>query len=49
MGDTNIAVTEPVADELYDRKSRGESYDDVLRRVLGIEDAAHAAHGGESA
>ena len=29
-----ISVSEEVADCLHDLKERGESYDDVLRRVL---------------
>jgi hypothetical protein len=37
MGSTNIPVSETVADHLYDRKQRGETYDDVLRRVLDLE------------
>jgi predicted CopG family antitoxin len=35
MGDdTTIRVSGDVADELHSRKGRGESYDDVLRRLL---------------
>lgn len=33
---TTIRVTPEVADNLHDRKERGESYDDVLRRVLNM-------------
>lgn len=33
---TTIRVTPAVADELHDRKNRGESYDDVLRRILDL-------------
>lgn len=33
---TTIRVSAPVADELADRKGRGDSYDDILRRVLGM-------------
>ncbi|WP_281177910.1 hypothetical protein [Halalkalicoccus paucihalophilus] len=33
---TTIRVTPDVADELHDRKERGESYDDVLRRILNL-------------
>lgn len=34
MGRTTISVSEDVADKLHEMKQRGESYDDVLRRVL---------------
>ena len=34
MGRTTISVSEEVADTLHDLKQRGESYDDVLRRIL---------------
>lgn len=33
---TTISVSNEVADELYERKDRGESYDDVLRRLLEL-------------
>ena len=33
---TTIRVTPDVADELHDQKERGESYDDVLRRILDL-------------
>jgi hypothetical protein len=33
---TTIRVSEPVADELARRKGRGESYDDVVRSLLGM-------------
>jgi predicted CopG family antitoxin len=36
--DTKIAVTYEVTDELSDRKRRGESYDNVLRRLLNLEE-----------
>jgi hypothetical protein len=38
MGSTNIPVSETVADLLHDAKQRGETYDDVLRRKLDLED-----------
>lgn len=38
MDRTTVSVSEDVADELHGMKQRGESYDDVLRRVLGLED-----------
>ncbi len=34
MGRTSIQVTEELADELYDRKQRGESYEDVIWRLI---------------
>jgi len=34
MGTTTIQVSEKLADELHDRKNRGESYEDVIWRVL---------------
>lgn len=36
---TTISVSETIADELYNRKDRGESYNDVLDRVLRKADA----------
>ena len=44
MGRTTISVSDEVADKLHDLKRRGESYDDVIRRLLseageGIEDS----------
>jgi len=46
MGDTTISVPEELADELYARKGRGETYADVIRRLLdnesdGDESGAH--------
>ena len=35
---TSIPVSEEVADELHGLKARGESYDDRLRKLLGMED-----------
>jgi len=37
MGDTTISVPEELADELYARKARGETYADVIRRLLDNE------------
>lgn len=34
---TSVTVQPSTADELHDRKARGESYDDVIRRLLGID------------
>lgn len=40
---TNIPVSDEVADELWSRKDRGESYDDVVRELLGM-DEPEASH-----
>lgn len=34
MSDTSIRVTHELADELHDRKNRGDSYEDVIWRVI---------------
>lgn len=34
MGRTSIQVSDKLADELHDRKSRGESYEDVIWRLI---------------
>jgi len=34
MGRTSIQVSDELADELYDRKERGESYEDVIWRLI---------------
>jgi len=34
MGRTTIQVSDELADELYSRKSRGESYEEVIWRLL---------------
>ena len=34
MGRTTISVSEATADELHAMKERGESYDDVVRRLI---------------
>ncbi len=39
MGRTSIQVSEELADELYDRKERGESYEDVIWRLIDSADA----------
>lgn len=36
---TTIQVSEAMADELHDRKKRGDSYQDVLERLLSVADA----------
>lgn len=40
MGDrTSISVSHDLADDLYERKKRGESYEDLIRRILEEYDA----------
>ncbi len=34
MGRTSIQVSDELADELYERKDRGESYEDVIWRLV---------------
>ena len=34
MGRTTIQISEELADELYELKERGDSYEDVIRRLL---------------
>ena len=34
MSDTSIRVSEDLADELHDRKNRGDSYEDVIWRLI---------------
>jgi predicted CopG family antitoxin len=34
MGYTSIRVTDELADELYARKKRGDSYEDVIWRLI---------------
>jgi len=34
MGKTTIEVADETADELHDRKNRGDSYDDVIQRLF---------------
>lgn len=34
MARTSIQVTEELADELHSRKSRGDSYEDVIWRLI---------------
>ena len=38
MGQTTIRIDDSTADELHDRKERGDSYDDVITRMLQQED-----------
>jgi hypothetical protein len=44
MSDTTIPLPAELADELYARKGRGETYADVVRRLLAAADA-HADRG----
>lgn len=37
---TSISVSTTLADELYDRKKRGESYEDVIWRLIEKADAS---------
>ena len=46
MTDTSIPVSDGVWDELNDRKSRGQTYDELLRDLLVMNETAHAAHAG---
>lgn len=34
MGKTSIQVSDELADELYERKSRGQSYEDVIWQLI---------------
>lgn len=34
MGRTSISCSDELADELYERKKRGESYEDVIWRLI---------------
>ena len=38
MGRTSIQVSDELADELHDRKDRGESYEDVIWRLMEGDD-----------
>jgi hypothetical protein len=40
MDRTTIQVSERLADRLWDEKQRGDSYEDVIWRLLGEEDSA---------
>ena len=43
MGDTSIRISEELADELYDRKNRGESYEDVIWRLIENENDSESS------
>jgi hypothetical protein len=45
---TTIRVSEAVADELAERKGRGDSYDDVIREFLGIDETDKQPRAWES-
>jgi len=34
MGSTSIRVSDKLADELHSRKNRGDSYEDVIWRII---------------
>jgi hypothetical protein len=42
MSDTSIRVSDELADELFDRKRRGESYEDVMWRLIEQADVQEA-------
>jgi predicted CopG family antitoxin len=46
MGKTTIQLDDETADRLYERKARGESYDDVVRRLLGETGGEHSDREG---
>lgn len=48
MGRTSIQVSEELADELYDRKNRGESYEDVVWRLIDQHDTDAGAVDSET-
>ncbi|MGB9931547.1 hypothetical protein [Haloarcula amylolytica] len=43
MGRTTIQVSDELADELHDRKSRGDSYEDVIWRLTDRSEVWNAA------
>jgi len=42
--DTSIRVTEELADELFDKKRRGETYEDVIWRLIEESETASSGH-----
>ena len=40
MADTSIGVSDEVWEELHRRKERGDTFDDVLRELLGLDETA---------
>jgi predicted CopG family antitoxin len=47
MGQTTISLDEDVADQLYDRKGRGESYNDVVVELLAIVERVESETSGD--
>lgn len=47
MSDTSIRVSNELADELFDRKHRGESYEDVIWRLIEEADKSSQGEGDE--
>lgn len=43
--DTSIRVSSKLADELHDRKNRGDAYEDVIWRLIEQADAAEENDG----
>lgn len=48
MGRTTISVTDELADELYEQKGRGESYEDVIWRLLEEAGGEGRPEGGDA-
>lgn len=48
MGRTSIQVSDELADELHGRKDRGDSYEDVIWRLMDGEDADEPRESGET-
>ena len=46
MGRTTIQVSDELADELHGRKNRGDSYEDVIWRVIDAAERQTPAHPG---
>ena len=42
MSDTSIRVSHELADELHDRKDRGDSYEDVIWELIETADRVEA-------
>lgn len=49
MGRTSIQVSDELADELHGRKDRGDSYEDVIWRLIDGRDSSEQAEAPESA
>jgi predicted CopG family antitoxin len=48
MGRTTIQVTDELADELHSRKDRGDSYEDVIWRLIEEQDDVEPVTAGET-